>query len=263
MNSRIGLSVLAAVAGAAFADQTFGTTYPLGELMVGFTSIIGPTHTITPGASDVVFDLGQESALTSGASWNVSALLGGIDVAGGNVEWGVLGIGTAGGTHFSMTYDPSIDYNSAIGAIPPNPGAYLSGMYTGIKSIYQSMPAAGAGNSFSIVNSTNTGNLSSSISWSYETIVGTGSQGSNTFKHNYGTSSGYFPDINWIGVDNSVGFYHVPQNSPAASLVGYFSLSDSGILSFNTTPIPAPASAGLLASACAVMGVRRRRSTHV
>src|SRR5262245_37110675 len=82
-------SALLAIAVAAAAVSAQAATYN-GDLILGFTVGTG---------NDLEFDIGPITALNSGDNWNLSSLLGPLNVS--SVKWGVVGTVNAGGIRSS------------------------------------------------------------------------------------------------------------------------------------------------------------------
>src|SRR5258706_3561518 len=130
MKKQFSLGLMAAVV-AALGWPAQAATYS-GDLLVGFTKQSG---------TDVIYDLGQASALTNGQSWNLASLLSGLNLT--NVSWGV--IGDKAGT-------PRLAWTSTAGPTPPvilNNTRWAT-LDTPTKSIYQFFTTGGAGQSLSI-----------------------------------------------------------------------------------------------------------------
>ena len=72
-------SVLVAIAVGVVLTSAQAATYN-GDLLIGFT---------TQSGNDVIYDLGAESSLVNGETWNLSSLLSGYNL--NNVNWGVIG----------------------------------------------------------------------------------------------------------------------------------------------------------------------------
>ena len=191
-----------------------GATYT-GDLLVGFTSQSG---------NDYIYDLGQASALFSGETFNLSSGLAGFNLS--TVHWGVIGDKNVGGIRTAWT---------TTGGSAPNPipsTAVWGTLDTATKSIYQNFPLGGAGDTVSI-------SASDDNSWNQQTILGS----LTTQYHNV------YGDPNSIGV-GSESFYSLLANGSAPTLLGNFSLSANGTLTFTAVPEPATcvlAGMGLLA----------------
>ena len=76
------------VTGGICAAQPYSTVYPVGDLIIGFTTGFG---------NDEMYDLGKESSLTNGKTWNLASLLTSYGNYSG-IYWGVIGNGADSGT---------------------------------------------------------------------------------------------------------------------------------------------------------------------
>jgi hypothetical protein len=186
------------------------TTYN-GDLIVGFT---------TQSGSDLIYDLGAASSLTSGETWNLNSILSSSMLNNANLNWGV--IGNAGSTAWTTTD----------GTFLPNkiPNASTLGtLNTPTKSIFSNMPGAGY---FSIA-------ATDDNSWNQQTISGSlSTQYWNAYEN---------PNVVGLTSDQ---FYSVVDNSSRPSLLGSFALSGNDYLTYTAVPEPitfgAFAGAGLL-----------------
>ncbi len=209
MNKQIRAVLLAAavLAGAASAPAA---TYT-GDLLVGFTS---------QGGNDFIFDLGQASSLTSGETFNLNTALAGFNL--GTVHWGVIGDKNVGGTRTSWTTS---------GGLVPNPvpnTATWGQIDTATKAVYQNFPVGGANDQFTI-------SASDDNSWNMQTINGS----LTTQYHNA------YEDPNFVGT-GSASFYSLIANNSNPTLLGNFTLSGNGTLTFTSVPEP---------SACVLAGL--------
>ena len=181
-----------------------------GDLLAGFTAQSG---------NDLIYDLGSASSLTGPQTWDLSALLSGYDL--NSIKWGVIG---------DKTGTPRTAWTTTVGLTPLS----LSGntawasLDTPTKSIYQNFAAAGAGQSLSIASTDDN-------SWNQQTISGT----LNTQYHNA------YENPNVMGQVEAA-FYQVQANGTDPALVGIFTLSSPGILTF---AVPEPSTFSLLAGA--------------
>lgn len=184
------------------AASTQAATYT-GDLLIGFTSQSG---------NDYIYDLGQASALFSGETFNLSSGLAGFNLA--TVHWGVIGDKNVGGIRTAWT--------STGGLAPlaiPSTSAWGT-IDTATKSIYQNFPVGGAGDSLSLI-------ASDDNSWNQQTINGAlAVQYHNAYE-----------DPNVIGI-GSASLFSLVANGSAPSLVGSFSLSANGALTFTAVPEP-------------------------
>ncbi len=201
---------LALLATGLALTSTHAATYT-GDLVVGFT---------TQSGNDLIYDLGPQSALTDGQSWNLSSLLSGYNL--NVVYWGVIGDKNIGGVRTAwMTTD---------GTVVPDPIPSTSAwgkIDTATKTLYQFFPSAAAGQSTTI-------DATDASSWNQETLNGLGSPSSYVSVK---------ADPNGQG-KTSTPFYSMVADGSAAVKVGTFTLNGTGTLTFSTvttvaTP-PAP-----------------------
>src|SRR5262245_22782709 len=124
---------------AALASLIASSTVALAatynsDLVIGFTDSVG---------NDKMYDLGAPAAITNGQQWNLSALLTGFNL--NNVNWGVVGAATVGGT----TRTAWITTGGPVPQLIPSSAAW-SKVNTAISTMYALFPAAGAGQSVAI-----------------------------------------------------------------------------------------------------------------
>ena len=205
---------LLAVLGLAGAStiQAQSANYTSGDLLVGFTVGSG---------TDSIYDLGSATALTEGQTWDLSALLLGVNL--NTVNWGVIGgITTPLGsrTEYTTLQNPPLLLGTA----------GFNSVKTALGSIAQNFSgsASTAGATISIL-------ATDQNSWF--------SQMENpSLSTQYGISQGN-PDV--------MGLTSVTLNSvsvgPASAVTALspFSLDKNGTLTYGT--VPEPSTAGLLA----------------
>jgi hypothetical protein len=201
MKKQIRAVLLAAALAAAGSTQA--ATYS-GDLLVGFTSQSG---------NDFIYDLGQASSLFSGETFNLGSSLAGFNLS--TVHWGVIGDKNVAGTRTAWTTSVGLTPNPV-----PNTATWGS-IDTATKAIYQNLLIGGAGDSLSI-------SASDDNSWNMQTITGS----LTTQYHNA------YEDPNSIGI-GSESFYSLIANGSAPTLLGNFSLSANGTLTFTAVPEPA------------------------
>jgi hypothetical protein len=212
MKKQVRAVLLAAALVSAGSLQA--ATYT-GDLLIGFTSQSG---------NDFIYDFGQASSLFSGETFNLSSGLGGFNLS--TVHWGIIGDKNVGGIRTAWTTTGGLDPNAV-----PNTATWGS-IDTATKAIYQNLLVGGAGDSLSI-------SASDDNSWNMQTINGS----LTTQYHNA------YEDPNFVGT-GSANFYSLLANGSAPSLLGNFSLSANGTLTFTAVPEPATcvlAGMGLLA----------------
>lgn len=206
MIKQIKLAALAATLG--FTLTSARAAIYNGDLLVGFT---------TQSGNDLIYDLGAQSSLTNGMTWNLSTLLSGYNL--NVVNWGVIGDKNVGGVRTAwMTTDGTVIPNAI-----PNTTAWAN-IDTATKTIYQFFPTAGAGQ-YETIDSAD------ASSWNQETINGIGS--SSSYVSNQG-------DPNVIG-KTSATLFSMIANGSAPVNTGTFTLSGSGTLTFNTVATTPPA----------------------
>jgi hypothetical protein len=201
-------AVLMAAAILAAAGSTQAATYT-GDLLVGFTSQTG---------NDFIYDLGQTSSLTSGQTFNLGGSLAGFNL--NTVHWGIIGDKNIGGIRTAWTTTESASPNAVA-----NLSAWTA-IDTATKSIYQNFQIGGAGDSLAIA-------ATDDNSWNMQTISGA----LTTQYHNA------YEDPNVIGI-GSASLFSLVGNGSAPTLLGNFTLSANGTLTFASVPEP---SAGVLA----------------
>jgi hypothetical protein len=203
-----------------------GATYN-SDLILGFTSTSG---------TDTEFDLGTETSLVNGETWNLSSILTSYNLS--TVDWGVVGTVTSG--HLSyLTYDDAV-YGDNLQTI-------TTGIWTGIntanKTIYNNaFSSAGADNAATVL-------ASSPGSWNSETVnptLGTQYQNVNAANPN---STG----------EDTVDFWVQNAATGTDSEIGTFSLASDGVVTFNVAAVPEPATYGLLAGAGLLIVALRRQ----
>ena len=184
------------------ATAQYNTPYPAGDLIIGFTTGFG---------SDEMYDLGQESSLANGQTWNLASLLTSYGNYSG-VDWGVIGNGTNAGT-------PRILWTTTVVGTVPNT---ITGNQAFVKennemgTLYNNFPSGGPGKSAAVA-------ASLAYSWNIETLNG-------LLATDYINS--YEPP-NVVGV-TSADFSQVANDGSNPTLLGRFSLASSGVVTFNT-----------------------------
>jgi hypothetical protein len=224
MKKQIKSALLAAAAVGALASAAQATTYN-GDLIIGFTATTG---------NDVVYDLGAVSQFSSGQSWSLgSILLSGTTGVGvgssassasvanlNGVQWGVVGSASSPRSIFS-----SIDPNAAPPATIPGASGWSS-IDSNVRTIYQNMPSAAAGQHFQVLATDTT-------SWNGQTVAG----GGNDFLDNYGS-----PNITGLGTE---ALYDTLANGSDPTYIGRLDLLANGTVNF--VPVPEPTTYGILA----------------
>lgn len=180
-----------------------------GDLIVGFT---------TQSGNDLVYDIGSQASLTDGQTWDLSTLLSSYNL--NVVNWGIIGDKNIGGARTALMTTSGAAPNSIASS------AAWSPIDLATKAIYQYFPAAGAGQYETI----DSGDASS---WNLETTIN-GLGNNSSYISNQG-------DPNVAG-KTSAPLFGVIANGSAPAKLGTFTLSGSGLLTFNvvssTPPTP-------------------------
>jgi PKD repeat protein len=188
--------------GGIAAAQPYTTVYPPGDLIIGFTTGYG---------TDEMVDLGRESSLTNGMTWNLASLLSSYGNFTG-VNWGVIGNGTNAGT-------PRVLWTTTVvGTVPDTitGNAAFGHENTATTTLYYNFSSGGPGKSAAIA-------ASSSVSWNTETLSGT-------------LATDYlncYENPNVVGA-TTADFSQVLNDASDPTLLGRFTLSANGIVTFNT-----------------------------
>jgi hypothetical protein len=209
MKTQVRSAILIAAALAVVASSQ-AATYN-GDLVIGFTSASG---------NDFELDLGSASSLTSG-QFNLGSQLSGFNL--NTVNWGVVGTGLVGSTRTAWV---TVDTGLTPGQVPSL--SRWSSINNAVSSLYNLFPTAGAGNSATPTSLDDN-------SWNQQTRVG----GLGTQYHNV------YQDPGVVGL-TSADFYAVTIGTGSPTLLGTFSLSGNGIVTF--AAVPEPSTFGMLAS---------------
>ena len=203
-----------------------GATYA-SDLILGFTSTSG---------NDTEFNLGTETSLVNGETWNLSSILTSYNLS--TVDWGVVGTVTTG--HLSyLTYNDAVNGDNL--PVLTGVGAW-NNINTANKTIYNNSFTSAA------VDSAATIAASSSASWNSETVnptLGTQYQNENV-------------NPNLAG-DGAIDFWVQNEGTGTDSVLGQFSLASDGVVTFNVAAVPEPATYGLLAGAGLLIVALRRQ----
>jgi hypothetical protein len=220
MKKQIKSVALAVAAGVVAASAQAATNN--GDLLLGFTD---QTH------NDVIFDLGPASSLAYGNSWNLGAtgfnLLGNLNL--GSVYWGVIGDNLVGATGTAWT-TKLFGTPGKLAGLPA-----WGALDTPITSIFSNFGSTGPGTSIS-VDPNNTAAYPNG--WNVQTISGTLTTDYHKAYLNP-NSQGFVSDS----------FYQVVADNSAPTLMGYFNLNSSGVITYTASPVPEPSSLALLAGA--------------
>ena len=193
------------------------TNYVNGDLLVGFDG----------GTNDLIYDLGQFSALTLGETWNVGPGLG--------TRFGVVGAQSTGRHIYATSFD------SAENGF--NPTALYNTASSNIRTISGQPTAVTFGNSRSPSPGDTTG-------WTYQTDQPPATPG-NTFQNNF-----FNPNVN-VG---SVAYFFDNANTGVVTPANGFTYDKvGGRLTY--AAVPEPGTACLLGGAALLALALRRRWT--
>jgi hypothetical protein len=194
----VKLLLLATATGIVLSSSQAQTAYN-NHLIIGFTKQSG---------NDLIYDLGAASSLTNGQTWNLATLLSGYTLA--TVNWGVIGDAQVSGLRYAwMTTDGTFIPNSV-----PSASAWGK-LNTATSSIYQNMPAAGAGQYVSIA-------IGDDNSWNSQTI-------NPSLPTQYANVQG---NPNVVGLTSDSYYSMIATNQPP-QLAGKFTLAANGVVTFN------------------------------
>jgi hypothetical protein len=201
------LALMAGIVGVLGVTSAHATGYN-NDLIIGFSDGVG---------NDLLYDLGAPSAITNGASWNLSALVSTFTL--NTVNWGVVG-------NSSQTLQNRLIYTTFGSAPGPVNSGIGSQLNTDLTSMYQPFPAAGAGQHLST-------DPTGPNSWNQQTINPTlSAQYANEFEN---------PNVTGL---TSIKLWKVQANSTPGVLLGSFSLAANGVVTFATNSVvsgpPAP-----------------------
>jgi PKD repeat protein len=192
---------LAAVAGAMVASA-HATAYN-NDLLIGFTIGDG-------SGKDLLYDLGRKSTLTDGQTWTLTTLLTANSYNLNTVNWGVLGLSSS---------TSKIGWTTVQVPDPISGTARYNQFNTAMGTLYQNIPAAGAGNY--VV--TPAGDPSAT-DWYTETISGSGS--TQDYVNNFGN-----PNV--VGL-TTVDLYEIICDGSDPVIIGNFTLAANGVVTYHT-----------------------------
>jgi len=183
-----------------------------GDLMIGFTKGSG---------TDLVYDLGSVSSITNGQTWPLASVLttAGLYTSLTTLDWGVVGSGTA------INHNPNVWLTS-----PVDPGTINSGTFGLVRSAVTSLmsqgdfTAAGYGNYA-------TPDYGLSYSWYSQAVQTIQSGASGTA---FSQVENYYSYTNAPG---SVPFYVQNSSTVTDQRLGTFTLSSTGVLTYNTLSV--------------------------
>jgi hypothetical protein len=178
------------------------------DLILGFTATTG---------NDIEFDLGPASSLVSGDSWNLNSILGSFNLA--TVNWGVVDTSDISNTRLSyLTYNDAVNGDN-LPTIGGGVGTW-NAINTANRTIYNNaFTSAGVHNAATIA-------ASSPDSWNSETVnptLGTQYQNENV-------------NPNMVG-EGAVDFWVQNEATGTDSVLGQFTLSASGVVTYKTNAV--------------------------
>lgn len=210
--------------GLASVTAAQAVTYN-GDLLIGLT---------TQSGDDLVYDIGAESSLANGETWNLTTALSaaGINTSSSGLLWGVVGSkGTSGPEWLTDVVTPAGINHGQATAINSSVGALVVNDFSTV----------GEGNYATPANTV-------SYSWNEETAQGASGAGS--------AYSSEYTDPN-LGGEGSIAFYSSTTAGVVTDL-GSFSLSGDE-LTFNVTAVPEPATYGIIGGiGVLLLGLRRQ-----
>lgn len=262
---KIAGAVLLALAGFALPQgaQAATLSYGVGDLLMGFYATggsgVGSSYVVNLGSASGFRDgtttgalslgnIGQDLSDTFGANWRTD----------GNVYWGFIGA-TSSNVGTTVNGDPGRTlYASSTGSALTRAGSTTqNGVISNINSMLaeQGFTVSGSSTANSNVASlkTNTG-----LTWNAyaDPNVGSGfSYGANLTGSPSASLDLY--RIVRTGIDDGTGF-----TTGSGTLEGYFSINNSGIVSFTAAAVPEPSTYALLGlGLLALVTLRRFRGT--
>jgi hypothetical protein len=192
--------------------------YTAGDLLVGFTTASG---------SDLVYDLGQESALQNGETFSALSSLLSSDFSDLSiVNWGVIGNGANSGTVRTAwtTTSPGVGANTVTG----------SGAFGKLNTVAVTL----AGSTLTGAGTHNSPLASSSTSWNTETLNGTLAGDYNNAYEN--------PNVLGVG---SADFSQILNDGSTPTVIGSFALGANDSFTYTAVAVPEPTTYGMLAGA--------------
>jgi len=198
------MATLLVALGLACTTAVEAETY--GDLIVGFT---------TQSGTDKIYDIGGLASLVNGQTWSATTL----GITGGTFNWGVIGDASAAAQ--STSYDSvwtTVAAANVSQVVNLNGSISWGSLNTGINTVADNLPGAPG----FMPNSGASITATAATSWNEETINGT-------------LASDYHSAYLNPNVVNqaTASLYQVNDNNTAPTLVGTFTLSTSGILTFN------------------------------
>ena len=207
--SKFAFLAVSALALAASANAA----YVNGDLIAGFTG----------GSTDVIFDLGQASALFPGETWTISLT--------SQTDFGIIGAQTAGKHIFATAFDQTEN------------GWVQDGQYQTARGNILSLAGGGL-----VAGTSATPLATDSTSWTFQTAQPAGTPG-NTFQNNY-----FNPNVPLAATA-----YLFDNVSGTTTPVGGFQY-DAGRSTLTVQPAPEPGTYALLGLGGVLALAFRRKS---
>jgi len=224
MKSQLYKAALLAALGLAGVSVAQAQTYTSGDLLVGFT---------TGSGTDLIYDLGSASSLTSGETFSgLSTLLAADFSSESSLTWGVIGNGPNSGAAGTRTFwtttavgvtPGTVQGNSKFGALNSDMGA-LAENFSG---------ATAAGDSATVASTVST-------SWNEITTPNATLGTSYINEYENPNVTGETSDTLSVGVDSTAGI------TPTA--LGSFTLGPDDTFTFTSVAVPEPGAFGLMAA---------------
>lgn len=214
-------AALLAALGLATVTSVHAAAYTAGDLLVGFTTTSG---------NDLIYDLGQESALSNGETFSALSSLLSADFSDLSiVNWGVIGNTANSGTARTV-------YTTTVPGVVPGTitGSGAFGKENTVATTFgQNAPGAAitAGQSYTVA-------ASGATSWNTETLNG-------TLTTDYVNA---YENPNVLGAGKA-DFSGVLFDGSNPTLLGQFTLGANDSFTFNTVAVPEPTTYGMLAGA--------------
>jgi hypothetical protein len=222
MKSQFYKAALLAALGLAGVSAAQAQTYTAGDLLVGFT---------TSSGSDLIYDLGQASALHNGETFSGLSTLLAVDFSSlSALQWGVIGDINSGSPRTAYT-------TTAVGGSTPSTITGSTKMNQ-INNVMLNFSGDFAGQA-PVAGSSTTISANDPNSWNVQTTPN--ATLSTDYINTYGN-----PNVTGATSDS---FFRIFNNTTAPTLLGGFTLGADDSFTFNTVAVPEPATYGVLAAA--------------
>lgn len=220
MKNSYKAALLAAI-GLVSISAAQAQTYTSGDLLVGFT---------TGSGTDLIYDLGQESALVNGETFSgLSTLLSSDFGSLSSVNWGVIGNGANSGSPRTLWTTTAVGVTPA--TVQGNPK--FSALNNDLGLLAENFAGATSAGQSATVSAT------ASTSWNVVTTPNA------TLSTDYINE---YENPNVVGA-NSAAFSQVLNNGSTPTLLGDFTLGADDSFTFNTVSVPEPTTYGMIAAA--------------